>query len=116
MYRHVNNVATLIVYADGFLIGVAYGHTHQSAELTDTEVDVHNEVARLHFLQLFHRERHLACTCSIALEVVFVESVKYLVVGEEAQSQVVVGKTLVQCMVYWGEVELVSHTQRLRIG
>ena len=116
MYRYVDYVATLEVDADGFLIGVADGHTHQTAKLAYTVIDMHNEVARLHFLQLLHSECHLARTRSVALEVVLVESVEYLMVGEEAQAQVVIGKSLVQSMVDWCEIEPVGYTQRFRIG
>ena len=116
MYRHVDYVATLEVDADGFMIGVADGHTHQTAKLAYTVIDMHNKVARLHFLQLFHSECHLARTRSVALEVVLVVSVEYLMVGEEAQAQVVIGKSLVQSMVDGCEVESVGYTQRFRIG
>ena len=50
MDGHVYNVATLVVDAYCLLIAVAYRHTHQSAKLAYTEVDVHNEVAGFHFL------------------------------------------------------------------
>ena len=116
MYRYVDYVAALEVDADGFLIGIADGHTYQSAKLAYTVIDMHNKVARLHFLQLLHRKRHLARTRSVTLEVVLVESVEYLMVGEEAQAQVVIGKSLVQSMVDGCEIESVGYTQRFRIG
>ena len=103
MDRHVDDVATLIVEAYHLLVGVTHGHAHQAAELADAEVDVHDEVAGFHLLQLLHRECHLARSGCVRLQVVLVEAVEYLMVGEEAQTQVVVGETFVQSAVDGGE-------------
>ena len=103
--RHVDDVATLIVEAYHLLVGVADRHAHQAAELADAEVDVHDEVAGFHLLQLLHRECHLARSGSVRLQVVLVEAVEYLMVGEEAQTQVVVGEALVQSAVDGSEGE-----------
>ena len=105
MDRHIDDVAALIVEAYHLLIGVANRHTHQAAELADAEVDVHDEVAGFHLLQLLHRERHLARAGCVRLKVVLVEAVEYLMVGEEAQTQIVVGETFVQSAVDGGEGE-----------
>ena len=44
------------------------------------------------------------------------ETVEYLVVGKEAQSQVVIGKSLVNGMVYGSEIDVVGNRKRFRIG
>ena len=68
----------------------------QSAKLAHAMVLMDDVVAHLNLVQLLERERQLARPRTVTLEVVLVESVKYLVVGEYAQSQVVVNKALVQ--------------------
>ena len=59
------------------------GHAHQTAEFAYTEVDMHDEIARLHFLQFLHGERNLPRTGTVALEIILVEAVEYLVIGKE---------------------------------
>ena len=60
-----------------------HGNAHQASEFTYTKVDMHNEIARLHFLQLFHSECTFARTGAITLQVILVKAVKDLVIGKE---------------------------------
>ena len=99
MYRHIHDVATLIDDADGLLIGVSHRHTHESAELSYSEVHMHYVVAGCHLLQFLHGESHLSCACGVAPQTVLVETVEYLVVGEEAYFQRIVGKALVEGLI-----------------
>ena len=99
VYGHVDHVAPLVDDAYHLLVAVARGHAHQSEELAHTEVDVHHEVAGFHLLQFLHGERHLSHAGGIRLEVVLMETVEYLVVGEETSLQVVVDEPLVECAV-----------------
>ena len=62
---HIHLVVVLIHDADHLLIAVAGRHTHQSAELSDTIIHMHDEVAIIHLLQLLHGERHLSGSCRI---------------------------------------------------
>ena len=62
-------------------------------------VNVYHVVAHFELLDFLQRQRHLAATCLVALQVVFVEAVKYLMVGEEACLQVIVDESLVQSFV-----------------
>ena len=98
------------------MIAVAYGHTHKSTKLAYTKIHVYNEVAWFHLLQFFHCQSHFARTCRVALKIILMETVEYLVVGKEAQSQVVIGKSLVNGMVYWSEIDVVGNRKRFRIG
>ena len=82
-----------------FLIAIAVGNAQQSSKLADTIIHMHQEVPILHFLNLFHGESHLASTSTVALEIVFVETVEYLMVGEEASMKVVIDKSLMQGLV-----------------
>ena len=107
MYRHIHNVAALIDDAYCLLVGVSGRHSDKSPELAYAEVHMHDEVARLHFLKLFHSESHLAGARRVAAQAVLVEAVEYLMVGEEACAQVVVGEALVQCPVHRFELYVI---------
>ena len=69
---------------------------HQSAELADTVVDVHNVVAHFNLRQFLQRKGEFARTHTVALERIFVETFENLVVGEDARFQVVVDVAFVQ--------------------
>ena len=60
---------------------------------------MNNKVTRFHLHEFLHGESHLAGPCLVALEVVLVESVEYLVVGEKAGVQLMVYEALVQGLV-----------------
>ena len=108
VYAHIHDVAALVNYAYDLLVGVAHRHTHQSAKLADAKVDMHDKIARIHLLQLFHGERHLARPCCVALQTVLMETVKDLMVGEEASPYGVVGKALVQRVVHGCEGQVLA--------
>ena len=55
MDGNVYLIVVLVNDAYHLLIRVASGHANQAAKLADAEVYVHDEVARFHLLQLFHR-------------------------------------------------------------
>ena len=86
MYAYVYDVATLVDYANHLLVGISHWYAHQSAKLAYAEVDMHYEVAWFHLLKFLHRECHLARPCRVTAQTVLVETVKYLVVGEETGS------------------------------
>ena len=108
VYAHVHDVAVLVYDAYDLLVGVAGRDAHQTSELTYAEVYVYDEVAWLHLLQLLHGECHLAGPCGVAAQAVLVETVEYLVVGEEADAQRVVGESVVKRVVYGGEGEILA--------
>ena len=101
MDRDIHLVIILINDANRLLkttIGIR--QSHQSSKLSNAKIDMNNEVAGLHFLQFLHRQRHLAGTGAIATKGIFMEAIKYLMVGEEAELQIVVGKSLVKGLIY----------------
>ncbi len=100
MDAHVHLVVVLIHYAYHLLIGVARGDAHQSGELADAEIHMHDIVAGVHFLQLLHRESHLSAARRVGTQTVFMETVEYLVVGEHADAQGVVGKATVERLLH----------------
>ena len=66
-------------------------------------VNVYHIVAHLKLAYLLQCECHLSAARLVALEVVFMETVEYLVVCKEAHLHVVVGKSLVQGFLDGGE-------------
>ena len=59
-------------------------------------IHMHHEVANLELLDLLEREGHLTTAGLVAAEVVFVEAVEDLVVGEHADAEVAIDETLVE--------------------
>lgn len=101
----IHLVVVLINDADDFLIAtLRTWNLDQSSELSDAEVDMHKIVARLHLLQLLHRERHLPGACLVRLEVVFMEPVEDLMVGEAASLEIAVHEPLVHGLVHGDKV------------
>ena len=100
MDAHIHLVVVLIDDAYHLLIAVAGGHAHQTAEFADTKIHMNNEVTGLHLLEFLHGERHFSGTRTVALEVVFVETVENLMVGEATQLERIVGKPFVKRFVH----------------
>ena len=105
MDGHVDAVAVLVDNLDHLLIPPTTSivrvrgrcrHSYQTAELTHTVIDMHDIVAYLKLLYLLQSQRHLAATGFVALQVVLVESVEYLVIGKDTDTQIVVSKALMQ--------------------
>ena len=99
MYRDIDAVAMLIQDLDHLLIAITLGHTDQTTKLTHAMIDMDHEVAYLKLLNLLQREGHLTTAGLVALEVVLMETVEYLVVGKDADAQVVIGKALMKGLV-----------------
>ena len=62
-------------------------------------IHMHHIVAYLELLDLLQRQRHLATTRLVALEIVLMETVEYLVVCKEANAQVIIGKALMKRLI-----------------
>ena len=98
-----HDIVILIEQLDDLLCAVAIGDTHKASEAPYAMIDVDNKIPRFELAELFQRERHLTATCTLATQIVLVETVKYLMVGEEATLQGVIGKSLVQGVVNGSE-------------
>ena len=109
---HVHLVVVGVDDADDLLVALAgrlhvavavglrrYGHAHQTSELADAEVHMHHVVAHFHLLKLFHGERYLAAAGRVGAQVVLVEAVENLVIGEEAELQLLVHESAVDGLV-----------------
>ena len=90
----------LILLRVGRMLGIDDRHSDESCKLTDTQIHMYDVVARFHLLQFLHRQRHLTVARRIGAEVILMETVENLMVGEEAQFQGIIGKTLMQRMVH----------------
>ena len=91
-----DDVAIEVGELDHLLHGAVDARAHQSAEFANAVVFVHNVVAHLNLVEFLEREGEFARAGLVALQVIFVEAVENLVVGEHTQLEVVVHKTLVQ--------------------
>ena len=105
MYAHINLVVVLINDAYHLLITVADRHTDKPGKLSYAEVNVHDIVARLHFLQLLHRQCHFSAACRVRAQAVFMEAVEYLMVGKQARPHVVVYKACMEGIVHGCEID-----------
>ena len=97
MNRHIGLVAVQVGELDHFLWRAVHRGANQSAELAHTQVLMNDVVALLNLVEFLERKGQLARAGTVALEVILVETVKNLVVGEDAHLQVIVHKALVQC-------------------
>ena len=101
MDRYVDTVALLVENLYHLLVSlfprsIGDRHTDETTELTYAMIDMHHEIANLKLLDLFESKGHLSTAGLVALEVVFVETVENLVVGEDTDFEVVVGETVVE--------------------
>ena len=83
MDRDEDDVAVQIGELDHLLHGAVDARAHQTAELAYAVVFVHNIVAHLNLVEFLEREREFARSGTVALEVILVEAVKNLMVGED---------------------------------
>ena len=105
MDAHIQDVAVLVLEADGLLLLAVDVQLLQAAELADAVVDVHHVVARLEQGEFLERERFL-----VALEAFFeaeaVVALKNLVVGVAEQFFVRVHKALAELDDHGGELHV----------
>ena len=91
-----DHVVILIDQTHHFLRSVSVGNTYQSRKTPNAVVSVHHVISGGKLVQLLQAQSHLATAGFIAFQVVFMETVEKLVVGKDAETQRIVGKTLVQ--------------------
>ena len=96
MDGHIHLVVALIDDAYDLTISVADRHSHQSCKLTNAEIHMHYEVARLHLLQFLHSQCHLASAGRLRAEVVFMVTSEYLVVSKEAHRHILIHEACVK--------------------
>ena len=100
----IDSPAAVVDYLNHLLVAVALWHAYQTTEFADAMIYMDHEIAYFKLLNLFQRERDFAAAGLVGTQTVFMETVEYLVVGEDAESQVVVDKSLVDGFFYRGEV------------
>ena len=98
MDRHVNGIVILIGQFDHFLhLTVRGWHADQSCEAPHAVVHMNDVVTRFKLHKLLQRESHLCIAGMIGLEIVFMESIEYLMVCQATDVQILIGKSLVKC-------------------
>ena len=102
-----NDIVVLVDQLDGFLHLAVHFRADEAAELADTVVDMHDVVAGRELVQLLQREGEFSAPGLVALQVELVEAVEQLVVGEEADTQRLVGETFMYGLVDRGERDVV---------
>ena len=100
-----HHIVVLIDNLDDFLHGVAIGNAHQTAKLSDPVVYVDHVIADVELLKLFQRKSHFAAPRLVAAEVILMETVENLMVGEKACLEVVVGKPGMQSTVHGNKTD-----------
>ena len=94
------------------LIPITLRHANEAAELADTMINMHYEIADLELLYFLECERHFTTTRLVTLEIILMEAVKYLMIRKDANTQIVVGKTFVESLFDGGKDSLTP----LKIG
>ena len=99
--RYVDAVALLVENLYHLLVSlfpssIGDRHADETAEFSYTVIDMHHKITNLKLLDLLKREGHLSTAGLVALKIVFVETVENLVVGEDADFEVVVGEAVVE--------------------
>ena len=105
MNGHIDRVLVLVGDFDHLLHHIALWHSHQTSETSHTVVDMHHIIANLELLNLFQCQCHLTPTSLVALQVVLVETVKDLMIGEEANLQRMVDEPFVNSLIDWIEMD-----------
>ena len=103
MDRDEDHIVILIDDLDDLLPSVTIGDAQQAAKASHTVVNVHHVVAHLELLQLLERQSDPAVACAVAAQGVSMEAVKYLMVGETAQVEVIIHEARVQGAIYGRE-------------
>ena len=97
-YKH--HILILIHQFDDLLRSVPVRNTHQSRKASDTVVDMYHIIARFKHIQFLERQCHFSTTCLVTAKVVFMESVKNLMVRKHTNPQRMVHKPFMQRTVY----------------
>ena len=108
VYRHEDDVIVGIDELDHLLCAAVDIGAQQSGKPAHAVVDVHYVVARLDGTQLFERKREFARAGTVALECVFVETVKYLMVGKHTHLQPFVAEPFVEGRRHRGKRDVVA--------
>ena len=97
-YKH--HILILIHQFDDLLRSISVRNTHQACKAPDTVVDMYHIIARFKHVQFLERQCHFSTTCLVTAKVVFMESVKNLMVRKHTNPQRMVHKPFMQRTVY----------------
>ncbi len=108
VYAHIDSVVVLVHELDHLLGDISHGHTHQPGKPPDAVVDMDYVVAGLDAAQFLEAHGQLAAAGAVRAQLVAVETVEYLVVGEQAHAVERVYKPLVQRRFHRREGDVVA--------
>ena len=95
---HKDESAIRIIDSDFLLHHAILIHTHKTAKTSYSVVNMNHIIAWLKLLYLLESESHLTLVCLVRLQVILVESVKYLMVGKVASLVYIVYKAFVDSL------------------
>ena len=99
MYGNEHHVIVLVYEFDDLLCGIAAGYPDQSGKFTYAVIGVHHIVAGMKHVEVFQCQSHFSGSGLVAFQIVFVEAVEYLMVGEAAYLRIVVDEAFMQGLV-----------------
>ena len=71
-------------------------------------INMNNIVSRFKLIKFLQRKRHLSATCLVAAEIVFMETVEYLMVGEYTQTHCMIYETFMKSAIYRFKYYIIS--------
>src|SRR5574344_2166892 len=108
MYRDKDHIIILINQFKHLLRSVAIRNTNQAFDTADTMIGMDYIITGLKLLQFFHSKSHLTRPCLIATKIVFMETVEYLMIGEDTHLQRMIDETGMQSLLDRSESNVVS--------
>ena len=108
MYAYQNKIIVLIEQLYHLLRPTVDIGAHKAAKTTYTVVYMNDIVAYLYLIELAQRQCEFSAPCPVALKIIFMETVEYLMIGEETVLTLVIHKTLVDCTVNCRKFYIIS--------
>src|SRR5574344_788448 len=108
MYGNKDNVIVLIDKFYNLLSTVSVRNSYKSSETSYSMVNMYHIITYFELVQLFQSKSNLSISCSLTLQVIFMETVENLMVGKETTLYCVIYKSLMKSPVYRSEIYLIS--------
>ena len=88
------HILILISKFNHFLSSIPIRNAYQTAKTAYAMIYMYHKITRLKLAQLFQGQCHLTATCLVATKIIFMETVKNLMVCKEAAFQCIICKAL----------------------
>ena len=100
MNRNKYHIIVLINQLNNFLRCIPVRDTHKSGKLSDSMINMHHIITRFEHVKLFQRKCNLTTSCLITAQIIFMKTVKYLMIGKNTAMQRMIDKSFMQSTVY----------------